>query len=89
MRGQRPIVMSHTPQRRSMTSLIKRESFVSASIFLHCSLAGVSTSINGNPTYDSGIINDMALSTFIPIDSKRFSIMLTASPTVSPAVHTM
>ena len=88
MRGQLPMRMSRTPWRRWRMSSMKRESFSSASRFFFASFSGLSTSMNGSPTYDSGMMSDIALCTVMPTAARSFSRMSTASPTLSPAVHT-
>lgn len=85
--GQRPIVSSSMPFRLSLMNVINRERSAAAFSFLRVSFSGVSTSMNGRPTYDSGMINENALSKCMPFFDKSLLSISMVSPMLSPAVQ--
>ena len=68
-------------------SRVNRSRSAAALSFFCFSFSGVSTSINGSPTYDSGMISENALSRCMFFDARSLFKMSMVSPIVSPAVH--
>ena len=87
IRGQRPMVSSSAPVRLSLIMVMKRARSVAAFAFLRASFSGVSTSMKGRPTYDSGMTSEKALSRRMPFFARSPRSMSMVSPMLSPAVH--
>ena len=85
--GHRPIVSSSMFFCFSIISRVNRSRSAAALSFFCFSFSGVSTSINGSPTYDSGMISENALSRCMFFDARSLFKMSMVSPIVSPAVH--